>query len=68
MKFTNFPIILYHINEIRNKKYLLLKNNTNIFNITILSSFKRKDKILQKKQSFYENKIIDNVNVLIKLG
>lgn len=68
MKFTNLPIILYHINEIRNKKYLLLKNNTNIFNITILSSFKRKDKILQKKQSFYENKIIDNVNVLIKLG
>lgn len=49
MKFTNLPIILYHINEIRNKKYLLLKNNTNIFNITILSSFKRKDKILQKK-------------------
>lgn len=68
MKFTNLPIILYHINEIRNKKYLLLKNNTNIFNITILSSFKRKDKILQKKQSFYKNKIIDNVNVLIKLG
>lgn len=62
-----------HINEMRNKKkYLSLKNNMNIFNITILSFFlfKRKCKNLQRNYNRRYNhfmKIIGNVNVLIKL-
>lgn len=49
-----------HINEMRNKKkYLSLKNNMNIFNITILSFFYLKEKFTKKLQSslqsFYEN-------------
>lgn len=41
-----------HINEMRNKKkYLSLKNNMNIFNITILSFFYLKENIKIYKET-----------------
>lgn len=51
MKFT-LPIILYHINEMRNKKYLLLKNNTNIFTLQFYLLLKEKIKYDKKNNHF----------------
>lgn len=48
----NKYIQMNHINEMRNKKkYLSLKNNMNIFNITILSFFYLKENVKIYKET-----------------